>query len=379
VPGDVLNTLTAERTQQSLPVHARRQRPLLVAGAAVAGGMLATAVGGGVGIRYAIKTGLSPTSVLGLALLCVGLFLLGYAVVLAWRAVRRWRRLWLVPTAAVAIAVTFAAGLGVMYAVAPRSALGSTTPARYGLAYTDVTFMTTDHVRLSAWYIRSTNRAAVVLMPGAGSVRTGVLAQAAVLARDGYGALLFDPRGQGRSGGRAMDIGWYGDRDLGAAVAYLQQQPDVDPSRIGVVGLSMGGEAAIGAAAAVPAIRAVVAEGATARTAADKDGWLPGGVPGTIQRGLDRLTFAVTRLLSPADQPVSLHEAVGRAASTSFLLITGGEVADEASAAAYFRTAAPERVQIWTVPGAGHTEGLTVQREAWTSRVTGFMDDALLR
>jgi fermentation-respiration switch protein FrsA (DUF1100 family) len=374
-----VSILAAERTQQSVPVPPLRSRRLLLAGTALVGGMVATAAGGGTGIRYAVKTGVSSSSMLGLAVSSAGLFLVGYAGVQAWRAGRRWQRLWLLPTAAVTIGVTFAATLGVMYAVAPRAALGSTTPARYGLAYTNVSFTTTDHVRLSAWYIRSTNRAAVVLMPGAGSVRTGVLAQAAVVARQGYGALLFDPRGQGRSGGRAMDIGWYGDRDIGAAVAFLQRQPDVDPTRIGVLGLSMGGEAAIGAAAANPAIRAVVAEGATARTAADKDGWLPGGVPGAIQRGLDRLTFAVTRLLSPAGQPMPLHEAVTRATSTPFLLITGGEVADEASAAAYLRTAAPDRVDVWTVPGAGHTGGLKVQREEWTGRVTGFLDRALLR
>jgi hypothetical protein len=73
--------------------------------------------------------------------------------------------------------------------------------------------------------------------------------------------------------------------------AELQRQADVDPDRIGVLGLSMGGEDAIGAAD--PAIRAVVAEGATHRTAADKAGYLPGGITGTIQRGMDRLTYGV--------------------------------------------------------------------------------------
>jgi hypothetical protein len=37
-----------------------------------------------------------------------------------------------------------------------------------------------------------------VLLPGAGSTRTAVLPQAAVLARHGYGALLLDTRGHGR-------------------------------------------------------------------------------------------------------------------------------------------------------------------------------------
>lgn len=55
-----------------------------------------------------------------------------------------------------------------------------------------MTFRAADGVRLSAWYVPSRNGAAVVLLPGAGSTRTAVLGQAAVLARHGYGALLTD-------------------------------------------------------------------------------------------------------------------------------------------------------------------------------------------
>jgi dienelactone hydrolase len=169
--------------------------------------------------------------------------------------------------------------------------------AARGLTYRDVTFAASDGVRLSAWYVPSTNHAAVVAVPGSGSTRTGTLDQAAVLAGHGYGVLMADPRGQGRSGGRAMDAGWYGDRDIGAAVTFLQHQPGVDPNRVGVLGLSMGGEEAIGATAN-PAIRAVVAEGATHRTAADKAGYLPGGITGAMQRGMDRLTYAAAALVS---------------------------------------------------------------------------------
>lgn len=339
--------------------------------------MFATAVGGGLGVRHLIKTGLTRTSVLGLALLVIGLILLAYAVTVFWRATHGWRRLWLLPAAIVALVVVWSVALGVMFAYAPRNALGAVTPAVRGLVYTNVTFLTVDGVRLSGWYIPTTNRAAVVLMPGAGSTRTATLAQAAVLARHGYGALMIDPRGQGRSGGHAMDIGWYGDRDLAAAVSFLQHQPGVDPNRIAVLGLSMGAEAAIGAAAAEPAIRAVVAEGATGRIASDKAGWLPGGPAGALQRGLDWLTFGTTNLLSPAPQPISLHDAIARAKGTPFLLITAGKVDDESLAATYFRTAAPQRVLVWNVAGASHTHGLNTQPGQWTVHVTSFLDQAL--
>ena len=41
-----------------------------------------------------------------------------------------------------------------------------------------------------------------------------------MIARHGYGVLLVDPRGQGRSGGD--NVHWAGDRDLSAAAEYLQ-------------------------------------------------------------------------------------------------------------------------------------------------------------
>jgi uncharacterized protein len=85
----------------------------------------------------------------------------------------------------------------------PPGPLGSATPARYGLAYHDVALRTADGVRLSAWYIPSRNGAAVVLLPGSGSTRSAVLAQAEVLARHGYGTA--DGRPRPRAVRRARD------------------------------------------------------------------------------------------------------------------------------------------------------------------------------
>jgi alpha-beta hydrolase superfamily lysophospholipase len=92
------------------------------------------------------------------------------------------------------------------------------------------------------------HRAAVLLLlPGAGSTRAAVLGQAAVLARHGYGALLLDGRGHGRSGGHTMDFGWWGGRDIAAAMSFLDHQPGIRPGKIALLGESMGGEQAIAA------------------------------------------------------------------------------------------------------------------------------------
>jgi fermentation-respiration switch protein FrsA (DUF1100 family) len=351
--------------------------PKTAAAVAAVTGVFVTALGAGITIRYLTKTGLTWTGVLGVVALVAGLAMLVYAWTVFWRASHRWQRLWFIPVTLVGLLTMFSIAQGAMLAYAPRNSLGALTPTSRGLTYSNVTFRTSDGVQLSGWYIPTTNHAAIVTVPGSGSNRTATLAQAAVLARHGYGVLMIDPRGQGFSGGHAMDAGWYGDRDVSAAVTFLQGQPGVDSNRIGVLGLSMGGEEAIGAAAADSGIRAVVTEGAAYRTAADKAGYLPGGVAGAVQRAMDWLTYSTAALLSPAPQPRTLHSAITRASTTPFLLIAGGSAADETEAVTYLRTAAPDRVQTWTVPGASHVHGLATAPVEWTARVTAFLDNAL--
>lgn len=353
----------------------RGRRELLAALAAIVG-LPVAAVGAGVAGRHLSKTGLGWSALPGLLALAVGLGLIVVAWTVFWRAAPGWRRLWFVPAVVVGLALMSSVAMGTMLAWAPRTDPGPETPADLGLTYSDVSFRTGDGVTLSGWWIPSRNRAGVVTLPGSGSTRGATLGQAAVLARHGYGVLLLDPRGQGRSAGHAMDAGWWGDLDVTAAVAFTKRRPGIDPRRVGLLGLSMGGEEAIGAAAAT-GVRAVVAEGATARTAADKSGFLPGGVAGTAQRALDQLTYATADLLSPAPQPGPLFRSVVRARSTSFLLIAGGDAIDEPEAVAYLSSAAPSRVQTWVVPGAPHTHALTTAPSAWTARVTTFYDHAL--
>ena len=213
------------------------------------------------------------------------------------------------------------------------------TPADLGLDHENVTLTTVDGVDLAAWYIPSTSSAAVVMMHGAGSTRSDVLDQAAVLHRNGFGTLLIDARGHGDSNGTAMDFGWFGDLDIGAGTAYLATRSDVDPERIGVVGFSMGGEEAIGAAATDPLIAAVVAEGATARTADDK-AWLSDvyGWRGWLQEQVEKVQFGITDLLTEASPPAALRDAVTAAADTPFLLVAAGTMADEQHAAEFIRS-----------------------------------------
>ena len=80
------------------------------------------------------------------------------------------------------------------------------------------------------------------------------------LARLGYTTLVFDPRHFGETGGEPLqfDSPTLKTADLRAAVAFLGKAPNVDPTKIGVVGVCMGANwAAAAAASGDPAISRV--------------------------------------------------------------------------------------------------------------------------
>ena len=344
---------------------------------AIAFGLVAFAVGIGF-TPHVVKDGLSPIAVAGMVALVSGGLLAAAGTVLATRGRRLvWRIAGGLTTVVVAALVAFVVSPAVVATNVPRPALGA-TPSSRGLAYEPVTLSTDDGVHLAGWYLPSTNRAAVVLLHGAGSTRSNVLDQAAVIAGHGFGVLLIDARGHGDSGGRAMDFGWHGDADIAAATDYLAGRPDVDRQRIGVVGMSMGGEEALGASATNELIRAVVAEGATARSAAD-EAWLSDeyGPLGMIQEQLEKFQDWVTDALTSASVPGSSRAAVDASGDARYLLITAGDVADEGHAADFVAAVAPDRVQTWSVPGAGHTEGLQTSPEEWERLVIAFLADSL--
>ena len=346
---------------------------------ALAVGTIGLVIGLGIGVSHLVRGSELVLAIAGsLSLLCgIALLVRGTRQIVAGRG-RTTQVAGTIGVSICVILVAFVCAPAVMATNVPRTRLGHQTPTSLGFGFEDVHYETSDGARIGAWYIPSSNGAAVVLRHGAGSTRSDTLQQAIVLARQGYGVLATDARGHGDSGGRAMDFGWYGDIDIAAAVTFLTFRPDVDPLRIGVVGLSMGGEEAIGAAAADERIRVVVAEGATGRTGADFTWFSEAyGVRGAVQEGLEWARFELTDLLTDASKPRTLTEAVERARPTPFLLIVAGKVPDEQHAADHLLRNAADNVTVWTVENAGHTAGLGTDPVEWERRVTEFLDDAI--
>jgi fermentation-respiration switch protein FrsA (DUF1100 family) len=248
-------------------------------------------------------------------------------------------------------------------AVVPEAELG-------GAAYEEVKFETSDGLELEGWYIPSKNRAAVIAFPG----RKGPRNPARFLARHGYGVLLFDRRGEGRSEGDPNSFGWGGGKDLEAAIAFLRKRPDVDPERIGGIGLSVGGEMLIEAAAETDALKAVVSEGAgirSVREASELSG---------AEKWLQLPTWAATTLgtavFSNHNPPPNLKDLVGRIAPRPVFLIYAERGAGGEKLSADFYDAAGAPKQLWKTD-SGHTGGYDADPQEYERRIVRFFDAAI--
>lgn len=286
------------------------------------------------------------------------------------RASHGWWRLLALPVAVVIVQLVWAPlGQAVLVTNREHAELSAATPADHGLAAEDVTLTTSDGVELAAWWVPSRNGAAVLLLHGSGSTRTATLDHAQVLADAGFGVLMVDARGHGASGGTAMDLGWHGADDLTAAVNWLAAQADVEEGRIGAVGLSMGGEEALTLAGQDPRVRAVVGDGVGIRVAGD----VP--EPAPFEDAMNRLTYAVTDLLTAASPPPPLRDVLGGLADDQRVLLVAA--AGEGEQAAWYAAAAPGHVEVWDVPDVAHTRALDEHPDDWSARVVGFLEDAL--
>lgn len=333
----------------------------------------------GVGVRWLMIDGASPSAVAGLIALASGVAVVVASIARLSQGRPVWAQALIILSVTLGVAVfvwTFSPA--VIATNVPPIGRGESSPIDLGLNAETALFHSIDGVEIAAWYVPATNGKTVILRHGAGETASSVLPHAAVLARQGFGVLLADARGHGSSAGEAMDFGWNGDKDISAALDYLSTRPEVDMQRVAVVGLSMGGEEAIGAIGADQRIAAVIAEGATARTHLDK-GWLGEvyGARGWIQLKLEWLQYAFTDLLTAAPKPPILADAAQGAQPRPVLLIAGGDMPDEINAAKFIAREAGPHVSTWVVPGAGHIQGLSTAPESWESTVISFLDTAM--
>lgn len=278
------------------------------------------------------------------------------------------------------IVLTLLAYLSSNYLLARRKPDAPASPADFDLAFDDVEFPSGDGTTLRGWYIpaRSTTATStVIICSGANGSIDADTAFLPWFHNFDLNVLIFNWRAHGHSDGQITTLGYDERYDLIAAVEYAKSR---GASKIGVLGLSMGGAVALSTAAICPDIDAVAADSAfvhivTAVAAGLSERGLPDGLAYPIARLI--LITAGLRLgkdLFQAD-PV---QWIDRVAPRPLLLIYGDSdpFAPRAEVELLYRRAG-EPKDLWRVPQAAHRQIQTLEPDTYRTRLTRFFNDNL--
>ncbi len=351
-------------------------RPGVRSGIAFTFAVLA-AVNGGRHAHHIINEGTTGNDLTGLLALLAGVVFVGLAAWIPFRhrgegasgPVRRWAIRVLVLPAFLLAAMFFfmPVGMAIVDIHSLPRAIGSPPSADYET----VGFTASDGVDLEGWYRPSQNGASVLMISGGGGNRRSTLRHAKMLVRHGYGVLLYDPRGSGNSEGTINSYGWGWEKDAAAALDFLAKRDDVEPGRVGVLGLSTGGDIAIDIAARRDDVKAVVADGVAQIGYQDAKEY----TDDPAQRLGTYVMFKAIEVIQGRPGPkASLADQIARSSAPHLIVSAGtiekewGELYDKAGGA---------HSELWYLPKASHTAALRQYPEAYEQRVAAFFDHNL--
>lgn len=264
--------------------------------------------------------------------------------------------------------------LGIMHA--PCSGAGP-DPASFGYAAEDITIAMPSGGSFRAYFIPGRNGATIIVPPAVSHGRGSRWAETRLLLDHGYSVLTFESRPCAGLG--PFTLGYAEVDQVAAALAYLHSRPEVDPTRIGIHGFSSAGATAVMAAARLPELRAVVAEGGYGNFAEDSLGLTPqGGLAGYAERAYRWPFRPLYRLVSGHNMDVLCPACViDRIAPRPVLLIYGSEEVSLPGARRQ-QAAGGATVSLWVVEGAGHGNYLAVAPAEYERRLVEFFDESLL-
>ncbi len=152
---------------------------------------------------------------------------------------------------------------GFYSSIKPPKITSKITPSDLGLKYEEVSFTTTDNIKIAGWLIPSFAEATdgkpastIILLHGYPADKGDILPLMSFLHKK-YNLLLFDFRYLGKSEGKYTTAGAKEVEDLLAAIRFLESR---GIKEVGVWGFSMGGAVALMTASKAPEIKVIVSE-----------------------------------------------------------------------------------------------------------------------
>ena len=357
-------------------VRFESMRPGLRAAVAFTFGVLAT-VNGGRHAHHIVHEGATANDITGVIALAAGVAFISLAAWIPFRhrnertahPVKRWAIRGVVAALGVVAAMFFYMPVGM--AIVDIHSLHRAVGNPPSPDYETVRLTTSDGLELDAWYHPSRSGAAVLMMSGGSGDIRGTISHAKMLVRHGYGVLLFSGRGTGDSEGTPNSYGWGREKDAAAALDYLATRNDVQPGRVGALGLSTGADMAIDIAARRDDVNAVIADGTAAIGYEDVKEF----TKNPVTRANGWVLFKAIELIQGSSGPsASLADQIALARGPSLLIAAGD--AEKSWGDLYLRVGGKQS-QVWYLPNAAHTGALRQYPREYERRVVDFFDHHL--
>jgi uncharacterized protein len=249
-------------------------------------------------------------------------------------------------------------------------------PQRYEIPFEEINIPLANDKRLYAWWMPALpEKPTLILVHGWGRNLARMLPYIEALHPLGYNLIAFDARGHGSSSPeKHASVGTFSE-DILSVIDYLQATYPTYARHIGVIGLSIGGGAAINAASWDERIDGVVTVGAISHPFEIINlEFQKRRIPEFIARMIYRYTSLRFRIDFDKIAPVNNIPN----AKTDILLIHGSddETVPLAQAKALQAAAKTDHIRLWVIQGKGHSNCHTEDR-FWET-IAAFFDSLLL-
>jgi len=251
----------------------------------------------------------------------------------------------------------------------------SSTPAEYEIPFTEIRIPLNGDKHLYGWWIPTNpNAPTIILLHGWGRNLSRTLKYIRELHPLGYNLLAFDARNHGSSASEKHPTVWTFTEDIQSVMKFVATYGWVSTNYIGIIGLSIGGGAAINAAGLDHNIKSIITVGAIShpyavmKTEFDKRG-IPEILPKLFFKYM-QIRFGINfNKIAPINNI--------KTAQADILLIHGDQDATVplAQGQALNESSRNGTASLWVVPGKGHSDCET-HEEFW-GRVEKFLKQTL--
>lgn len=249
------------------------------------------------------------------------------------------------------------------------------TPADRGLQFEDLTATSADGTVLRGWFIPADSPRLILVQHGYKDRLQTMLNLTELLHRRGYQVMLMCVRAHDRSDGEMISLGQREMPDMEAWAKIAKSQPRVDPARVGMFGVSMGGSLAIQYTATHDDVTVLVVDSAfsSLEDTIDTSVKFFTGLPSFPFGPMIEFWAEREGRFSPRD--VDAKKWIGAVSPRPVLIMQGGadQVVSVSSGQKLF-DAAREPKAFWFEASVGHGKFLKMMPVEFEQRVVGFFD-----